>query len=413
MIQMNRFKIVDDERQLRDNELYQQIRSEVNRRFNPLSGGCDWQKIYNDCQSLIRSSGSDLLLASYYCVASLKVEGISGLADALELEYEVLDKFGEQSIFPAQRRLELFNWQTSLVIPELKRLNPNLEQLRELYRCERACQALDEQIQQLQQEQIQGWDALGLSIFEQIDKLERAFNAPSERVKVVNKATWGMRLRWAIVGGVLAIVVGTPMALKNHAEQLSPLWTALSSQQIEPKALTLKQGQDIAQRFSHTELHANQDEFKALYYQRIQQLNQRPVYWRNHQVNALIDTLSRLYPNDSQVEKLKKHYTHLNQHDLSLYRQQLDKFRQARTDFANLEQAFAKHNYWQAQRLAKTLSGYSQSLSPVYGQMAYIEKLLEGAHVRQAREQLEQLNQRIKAIHSQMDQLASHIPSHS
>ncbi|WP_165872669.1 type VI secretion system ImpA family N-terminal domain-containing protein [Celerinatantimonas diazotrophica] len=410
---MNRFKIVDDERQLRDNELYQQIRSEVNRRFNPLSGGCDWQKIYNDCQSLIRSSGSDLLLASYYCVASLKVEGISGLADALELEYEVLDKFGEQSIFPAQRRLELFNWQTSLVIPELKRLNPNLEQLRELYRCERACQALDEQIQQLQQEQIQGWDALGLSIFEQIDKLERAFNAPSERVKVVNKATWGMRLRWAIVGGVLAIVVGTPMALKNHAEQLSPLWTALSSQQIEPKALTLKQGQDIAQRFSHTELHANQDEFKALYYQRIQQLNQRPVYWRNHQVNALIDTLSRLYPNDSQVEKLKKHYTHLNQHDLSLYRQQLDKFRQARTDFANLEQAFAKHNYWQAQRLAKTLSGYSQSLSPVYGQMAYIEKLLEGAHVRQAREQLEQLNQRIKAIHSQMDQLASHIPSHS
>lgn len=413
MIQMNRFKIVDDERQLRDNDLYQQIRNEVNRRFNPLSGGCDWQKVYNDCQSLIRSSGSDLLLASYYCVAALKIEGISGLADALELEYEVLDKFGEQSIFPAQRRLELFNWQTSRVIPELKRLNPSLEQLRDLYRCERACQALDEKIQQLQQGQIQGWDALGLNIFEQIDKLERAFNAPSERVKVVNQATWTMRLRWSLVGVVLAVVLGAPIALKNNSKQLSPIWAALSTQQIVPKALTLKQGQDIAQRFSHNELSAQQDKFMALYYQRIKQLNQRPVYWRSREVNALVDTLSRLYPNDSKVEKLKKQYTLFDQHNLSLYRHQLDKFRQARTDFANLERSFAKHNYWQAQRLAKALSGYSQSLSPVYGQMAYIEKLLEGSHVRQAREQFEQLNQRIKAIHSQMDQLASHIPSHS
>ncbi|MFM2484440.1 type VI secretion system ImpA family N-terminal domain-containing protein [Celerinatantimonas yamalensis] len=407
MIDTPSFKVVDDEKQLRDHHIYQNIRHEVNRRLNPLSGGTDWHKVYVDCQTLCHSEGSDLLVACYFAVASLKERGIAGLADALELQWAVLDKFGTHSIFPTPRRIELLAWQTSRLLPELKRLKPEIEQLRDLYRCERTCQALDEMMQQLQDGQATSLDALGLVIFEHIDEVESQFRrTPKVPVDASLPVSQG-RLRWALLGAGLAIVVLAPLGLRTRTYEPSPLWQRLTYPVKLPQSLSLAQGAALDRHFTHQQLEQQRTGLTALYRQRIESLINRPVYWSYEKAYALVNTIKRLYPNDSDVVDYTQQLSQARLTTQTLYQQQLSKFSQARTDFSNLQQALVQQDMQQATRLATQLKRYSQGLSPIYGQLSYIEQLLAQHQTQKAREQLQTLNQRLWAVQARMQQLAS------
>lgn len=169
---MNQFKLVLDETQLRGSTLYEQIRSEINRRFRPFSGGPDWEKIRVLCERIGASEGVDLLVSMYYTVAAVKTQGLLGLANGLELQVAVNNEFLDSSQFPAQRRAELYTWMISRVVPELRTLKVSQEQLRELYRCERACQSLYTMLDKYQPDHVPDIESVAFLIFEHIDQLE-------------------------------------------------------------------------------------------------------------------------------------------------------------------------------------------------------------------------------------------------
>lgn len=84
--------------QLREDNRYQQMRSEINRRQSPFSGGTDWEKVYDLAATLAMTDGVDLLAASYFSVAAAKTRGIAGLASGLELLLTVLAHSKEMAL---------------------------------------------------------------------------------------------------------------------------------------------------------------------------------------------------------------------------------------------------------------------------------------------------------------------------
>lgn len=45
------FRVIQDVQPLRDDERYQAIRDQINKRHSPLSGGTDWQFVKDNCQA--------------------------------------------------------------------------------------------------------------------------------------------------------------------------------------------------------------------------------------------------------------------------------------------------------------------------------------------------------------------------
>ncbi|WP_219079218.1 type VI secretion system ImpA family N-terminal domain-containing protein [Vibrio parahaemolyticus] len=70
---------------LRAYPAYEAVREEINRRLSPLSGGVDWAQIKTHCEWLAKGPGIDLLMAGYWTIASLKTQGLPGLANGVEL----------------------------------------------------------------------------------------------------------------------------------------------------------------------------------------------------------------------------------------------------------------------------------------------------------------------------------------
>lgn len=167
-------KPAGDTSRLRDSSDYQKIRSEINRRFNPLAGLTDWEKVRTLCEKVAQEEGGDLLVAIYYTVAAMKTRGLAGLANGLELQVSVLGTGHEDNDMPAARRLELYRWMLGRIGEEVRAMRPEQGQIRELYRCERSLQAIDAFLSKQNGTKVDDLDALGFTIFEHIDRLKAA-----------------------------------------------------------------------------------------------------------------------------------------------------------------------------------------------------------------------------------------------
>lgn len=388
--------LVDDEKQLRESDLYQQIRQALNRRLNPLVGGVNWQQVYDQCIELGKSEGVDLLVANYYTVAATKLHGISGLANGLELQLAVSAKFAQSSIFSIERRRELLQWLISRIEPELKRLTPSMESLRDLYRCERACQQLDELFKTYQQALSSELESLGFMLFEKIDQAESGFKqAPEPIIQPISR--W-LRLRWLVLGILLGGLMMVPWAHFGISHEPDPLLSSVTQTSTQPQVLTLSQGRRLRAKFSDQQLQQQQDYLQALYQQRTGQLLEQPFFTPLQQATGLATTLSRIYPNDASIQQFMQRVEQRSNQWKQQYQQQFNHFSGVRSQFANLEQALHYRQLGRAQRIASTLSSYVQSLSPVYGRLQHIDGLLQQHHYADARAQLNTLNERINAI---------------
>ncbi|MCY9829519.1 type VI secretion protein, partial [Vibrio chagasii] len=54
------YHITSDSHSIRYLDHYQKVRDEINSRFNPLSGGTNWQVIYDASEKLAKGPGVDL-----------------------------------------------------------------------------------------------------------------------------------------------------------------------------------------------------------------------------------------------------------------------------------------------------------------------------------------------------------------
>lgn len=111
-------------------------------------------------------------MAGYFAVASLKVHGLNGFANGLEILLASLSALDKPDTKSAKMRKEVFDWVNSKVVPELKALKPNYEALRELYRAEKCCERLHQVLEAQQPEHLVDFEGVGFALLNTLIELK-------------------------------------------------------------------------------------------------------------------------------------------------------------------------------------------------------------------------------------------------
>ena len=355
---VNRFKLASNPKSLREQPLYQEMRAEINRRNNPLSGGTDWDKVCRLAQELANTSGADLLTSAYYISAASKTQGVSGLASGLELMLSIVSYSSEIEAMAAEKVAEIINWAVTKVTPELKKMAATPANVRDWYRCEYACQQLFELLKQKQPQQVPNLDVLGYVIFEKLDHIEtqqRKSIAKVTHIGVDKTKSAKKRTPWMVaIAGLSALVFGcigvyAGVSYQDEIRQQLPRW-------FTPVVVVEVQAPTVAQ---------------------------------------LIDELFNLPRQDTSLSIYPEQVNYLIELDKNFRR-----FSAARTKMANLSQLTrqAPVNIRQVQGAAKDVANYASSLSPILARTYFIDDLLKDESYVRAGGELAQLDTQLKAL---------------
>ncbi|WP_299494807.1 type VI secretion system ImpA family N-terminal domain-containing protein [uncultured Shewanella sp.] len=374
---VNRFKVTQKPALLRDDSRYQAMRTEINRRYSPLSGRVDWDKIKSLAESIATDAGADLLTSAYYCVAVCKTDGVSGLATGLELMLAVLAHASKESSPSMEKTTEIINWMVTRVTPDLKELLGTMDNVRDLYRCEYACQQLFELVKSYQADPasdnlVPNLDTLGFLIFEKLDAVNQIHNVVPTLNNLKSKSKDSQRklLFWRGLSFSCLAVLGISCVCLMGVLYQKPqsivdfIVTQTSATKVLPAAPTEIKEPSAVKRI-------------------------------NTQIDELFSTVPPankellIYP--QQIEFLI---------DLDKYYQ---RFSKARTRMANIRQQINRlssnnSKITQLKHMSTELDQYASSLSPVLGRAYYIDEMLEQAQLTRAEQELRLLDGQLKSL---------------
>lgn len=204
------FRLTQDSDSIRVLEPYIRVREEINRRFNPIAGGSDWEAVKENCEVLARGPGIDFMMCGYYTVACLKTQGLTGFATGLELLSSSLANQSGGDTKTAKMRKELLDWVNGRVVQELKALKPDHGTLRELYRAERFCDRLHQLVEKQSTDYKVDFEGVGFALFEHIDRIETQYHnllKKQERSEPPKLKFWQKGLGMSTIAAC-AVVVG-------------------------------------------------------------------------------------------------------------------------------------------------------------------------------------------------------------
>jgi type VI secretion system protein VasL len=194
------FKFVESSTELIGQKEYRQVIAEINRKLTPTSGGTDWELVQQNGLILGQDVGFDFALSVYYTLANLKVNGLAGFADGLEL---LLASVNTDTTVTHSDRRELLDWLNNKAVAELKSVRPSYVSLRALYRCESYCDRLHYMLNKQQPAYPVNYETLGYVIFDFIDSIERQFHtlcrsglAPEPAIVTTMNSPTGVHSHW-------------------------------------------------------------------------------------------------------------------------------------------------------------------------------------------------------------------------
>lgn len=139
----------------RDRAEFSAIRNEINKTNHPSQPEVDWRLIESQALALFQSHGVDLHTASYYTLARIRLNGLMGFTEGCELLSGLI--VGQwQHFWPVQpqARIDMLEWFNSRVGGLLRQLSFSAEDLRLVYRAERALQLITDKLQQVELKRI-------------------------------------------------------------------------------------------------------------------------------------------------------------------------------------------------------------------------------------------------------------------
>ncbi|MEI8610651.1 type VI secretion system ImpA family N-terminal domain-containing protein [Enterovibrio sp. Hal110] len=390
-------KPAGDTSRLRDSSDYQKIRSEINRRFNPLAGLTDWEKVRTLCEKVAQEEGVDLLVAIYYTVAAMKTRGLAGLANGLELQVSVLGTGHEDNDMPAARRLELYRWMLGRIGEEVRAMRPEQGQIRELYRCERSLQAIDAFLSKQNGTKVDDLDALGFTIFEHIDRLESrsASRAPAMPVEVEVKKQNVNALIFFV--GLTVGAVAIYVLLQLQGTRPNPT-TQLTTVLPEPKIITLEEAQQIHKEFGTEALSSHREQLLTAYTDKVSVLTASTSGDNLLEGIELANSLAYVFPEAPEVTLMNKNLQDWQEGLLAEVEELKQRFVTARTRAANLSLSAKNGNFSQVEALATGLENYAISLSPLIGRLTFVEQQIAEGNLERAKQELALLDADLKAI---------------
>ncbi|MEZ8140858.1 type VI secretion system ImpA family N-terminal domain-containing protein [Enterovibrio sp. FF113] len=391
-------KLAADDSRLKDSADYQKIRNEINRRFNPLAGSVDWEKVRTLCEKVATTDGADLLVAIYYTVASLKTQGLPGFANGLELQVAVLRDTRVDQAMPQAKRIELYRWMLGRLGEELRAMQPQLSQLRDLYRCERALQAIDRNLSQRGSEKVADLDVLGFTVFEHIDRLENSSHSgvitpPPVETKVKKQNACAL----VFVLGVLlggASLYGLQFVQGSRPSPASELTVALT----EPKIISVEEAQQIREEFGAQGLKHYQSQLFSRYSEKLSMLSEANVADSFRSSMELADSFQYLFPDSKEALELSESVQRWQSSVAADFDELNERFITARTRAANVSLLVRTGRLEQLQTLAVGLENYAISLSPLIARITYAERLIQEGNVQQAEEELRIVDKNLKSI---------------
>lgn len=385
---------------LRDSELYQQIRNEVNRRRTPLSGAVDWQQIGLLCQQLLTEQGTDLLMAVYFTVAQAKHTGISGLADGLELQLAVMACSDSDRLYPRERRAELYRWMTARLTSDIRDLAPDISQLRDFYRCERACQLLHERFSNYPKEQQPDLEAVGFEVFNHLDKLEQRCRG---QVQIRTEQVTRTRLSAGVFALGLALGVGA-LSGYHFWQQPEPVEQILLNTRTAPVVLSAADIPDALTALNDGWKPPLKTEYKVerTYVDYMDQI-QLQTPWHNSLIAESVSaSFLSVYPDNERLNRYQREVFQAHESQALVLDTLNRRFIKARTRAANLRQQLQsgvnRDNWNRARRLSADLEEYAIGLSPVLARNLYIENQIKQGNLVTAREELSQQAIHLKAL---------------
>ncbi|MCE0559229.1 type VI secretion system ImpA family N-terminal domain-containing protein [Motilimonas sp. E26] len=383
--------ITEDEAKLKAEDQYQTIRSEINRKFTPLSGRIDWDKVATLVLKLGQQQGLDLLLSAYFCIAKTKQQGLAGLTCGLEVLSFTFNSRWDSWSLPLDKRVDLINWTIAQCVDDVKGMTVDANLLRELYRCERALSDLAQAFEQSPELKMPHLDSLGYLIFEHIDRLEKPVVKAKQTTQVVTKKVvrWGwLKLGIGLVGGFLLTL---PAAVPFYTTPTVQDW--LAPWQRVPTLLGKADTKLVIASFSERDLAANKANITRLYQQKITQLMALDTHSTQLEAEQLASSLAYLFPEDPSLKLQHQEIKAEQIKQLDQLNKLHQRFAASRTVMANLEQKSQQLKAVPAaiKQDIKQLHRYAISLSPILARAYYLDELLERGETNKAEQELVEL----------------------
>lgn len=395
------YHITSDSNSIRHLDSYQKVRDEINSRCNPLSGSTNWQEVYSSCQLLAKGAGIDLLMSSYLTIAKLKIEGLSGYANGLELLMNCLSLLPQPDAKSAKMRKEILDWVNNKAIFELKNMRPSQEQLRDLYFSERMCDRIYNWMK-IQQPNVEvDFEGVCFVLFEHIDQIETRYHTVlKRREKQCNEnqrrvSANHSRFRLATTFCITAVVCLSGAWLYfNHR-----FWTENQfKQSVDVPALTATTVGPYIEKSTTMLLASVQSELVPMYQSSIEQKVQASIEQPYLKAIDQLDVLQKLYAESEQVNQISQALSREQILALEQTNQLVARFAEVRTKIANITLLVKNRRFSQIESEMKSLQEFAVSLSPIYGRVGYIENLLKKQQYQQAKKELDELISRLNNL---------------
>ncbi|MCQ9087106.1 type VI secretion system ImpA family N-terminal domain-containing protein [Vibrio alginolyticus] len=389
-IQNTYYVINLDSPSLRAYPAYQCVRDEINRRMSPLSGGTDWQQVNHHCEWLAKGPGVDLLMASYWAVANLKTQGLEAFANGLELLNAIVSMLPQATDNRiSSGRKDSLDWVNARAVQELKALRPDISLLRALYRCERYCDQLHRMIALKQPQHAVNFEGVGFALFEHIDRLEAQLyttkTEPAPQVAVPQntpqppkRRSW---FRWGMTGTLLVLTAVSGIL----AYQWQHHWSYFHVERVIDVA-ALKQQSNIEAWQSPVIKNDVMGMLTQSVHNKLAMGLGNKAQWLEQDLEAM----EHLYPEDAAP--LRQLIDSQQQSAIDGVDGMVTRFTDIRTRVANV---VAQHQGQRDYPALHSLEKYAVSLSPVYGRVEYIERLLEDGKMDEAQQEFAILTQRL------------------
>lgn len=380
-INHKKFYLLADSELVRRSDIYDEIKLEINKNSSMLSGGTDWEKVRSQCTLLAEKVGIDLVTSCYYAVAAVKSQGLTGLANGLEVIASSLMNVPDD-VKSLNKRKELVEWFNASVIKEIKLFSPSYEKLRDLYRCEQFCEKIDKAFLDQSPQVVGMMDNLAYVIFEHIDRLEMQYRKNNHFIDNHVVQEKSSKLKTSLVTALVTLLL---CCLFAYAYWLTHL-------QFNPKDYVYSAASD------ERSLSPNEREAVKGYISTLEAPSLNVFGHRRFEQDINLQALEAKFPNDETIASFRRQWVDERLLALDSVNKMTHKFESARNQLANVNLKVQKTNLKSIKNEIESVTKIAKSLSPVYARVDYIEQLILKGEYKMAREELDILTQRLAAL---------------